>query len=219
MCLNQISKNIFVINLKKRTDRLRHIQEVLKKINCNDYEIVEAIDGNTINRSLFINQGALGLVQTYFKIFELIKDKPTEEIILIEDDCVFSENFCENVNHFLNELPNDWNILYFGGNHNISLAPPPSKLTEHVCKVHHTYSAHCVVMKTKVFFELIWGNIFLFVYHHQYLPGTLLPKSLCALQAQYPALVLSFFFSHWCLAANDALAPESFHFAVITGDP
>jgi len=155
MCLNQISKNIFVINLKKRTDRLRHIQEVLKKINCNDYEIVEAIDGNTINRSLFINQGALGLVQTYFKIFELIKDKPTEEIILIEDDCVFSENFCENVNHFLNELPNDWNILYFGGNHNISLAPPPSKLTEHVCKVHHTYSAHCVVMKTKVFFELI----------------------------------------------------------------
>lgn len=155
MCLNKISKNIFVINLKKRTDRLRHIQEELKKINCNNYEIVEAIDGNTINRSPFINQGALGLVQTYFKIFELIKDKPTEEIILIEDDCVFSENFSENVNNFLNELPNDWNILYFGGNHNPSLAPPPSKFTEHVRKVHHTYSAHCVVMKTKVFFELI----------------------------------------------------------------
>lgn len=156
MCLNQISKNIFVINLKKRTDRLRHIQEELKKINCNNYEIVEAIDGNTINRSPFINQGALGLVQTYFKIFELIKDKPTEEIIIIEDDCVFHENFCDRINNFINEVPNNWKILYFGGNHNeLGNAQPPIRVNNSVLKVHHTYSAHCVVIKTKIFFELI----------------------------------------------------------------
>jgi len=155
MCLNKISNNIFVINLKKRIDRLKHIQNELSKINCTSYEVIDAVDGREINRPSMINNGALGLVLTYFKIFEQIKNNPPEEIILIEDDCVFSENFCENVNHFLNELPNDWNILYFGGNHNLSLAPPPSKLTEHVCKVHHTYSTHCVVMKTKVFFELI----------------------------------------------------------------
>lgn len=155
MCLNKISNNIFVINLKKRTDRLKHIQNELDKINCDSYHLIEAVDGREINQPAMIRYGALGLVMTYFKIYEQIKNNPTEEIILVEDDCVFSENFCENLDYFLNELPNDWNIIYFGGNHNPTLAPPPVKLTNHVSKVHHTYSAHCVVLKTKVFFELI----------------------------------------------------------------
>lgn len=156
MCLNKLSKNIFVINLKKRTDRLEHIQNELNKINCKDYQIVSAINGDELNRSLFISQGAFGLVHTYFKIYELIKNNPPEEIILIEDDCVFSEDFCIYLNDFINEVPDDWRILYFGGNHNhLAMVPPPKRISNNVSKVHHTYSAHCVVIKTEIFFELI----------------------------------------------------------------
>jgi GR25 family glycosyltransferase involved in LPS biosynthesis len=156
MCLNKISENIFVFNLKKREDRLLHIIKQLEKIGCEKYEIVESIDGNNIDNPSPIKNGAYGLVMTYVKLYEEIKNKNLQEIILIEDDCVFSENFCDEIESFYKNIPNDWSVLYFGGNHNTHVGvEKPKKINDFVNKVHNTFSAHCVVIKFEIFKKII----------------------------------------------------------------
>ena len=44
MNINEITENIYVINLKDRTDRKTHIESELKKINCEKYKLIEGID-------------------------------------------------------------------------------------------------------------------------------------------------------------------------------
>jgi len=156
MCLNKFSKNIFILNLKKREDRLQHITKQLKKIGCQNYKIIESVDGQYLNNLSTIKNGAYGLVMTYFKLYEEIKDKNLQEIILIEDDCVFSDDFCNEIELFYHNVPNDWSILYFGGNHNTHAgSEKPIKINNFVSKVHNTFSAHCVVIKFEVFKKII----------------------------------------------------------------
>jgi GR25 family glycosyltransferase involved in LPS biosynthesis len=156
MTLNDITNEIYVLNLKKREDRLNHIKKELKKINCNNYSIVESIDGNQIENKTNLKNGMYGLILTYLKIFNLSKNNDSTNIIIIEDDCVFSEDFCEKIETFLSEVPNDWKMLYFGGNHNTHMNyTQPLKISKNVIKLINTFSAHCIVLKKEIFTEII----------------------------------------------------------------
>jgi hypothetical protein len=73
MCIEKFSKNIFVLNLKKREDRLEHIKRQLKKIGCDNYSIIECVDGSLVENPTTIKNGAYGLILTYYKIYEEIK--------------------------------------------------------------------------------------------------------------------------------------------------
>jgi GR25 family glycosyltransferase involved in LPS biosynthesis len=156
MCLNNLTSEIYVLNLKKRDDRLAHIERQLAKINCKGYNVIEAIDGYSVENPTNLKNGMYGLILTYFKIYEQTKNINSESIIIIEDDCVFSNNFCTVFQGFIQEVPDDWKILYFGGNHNKHMgAEEPQKVSENVIKVHNTYTAHCIVIKKDLFFDFI----------------------------------------------------------------
>ena len=66
--INSLSNNIYVINLKHREDRRTHILNELSKIGCDNYKLIEAINGKDINKPSKISVGALGLANTYIKI-------------------------------------------------------------------------------------------------------------------------------------------------------
>ena len=156
MCIEKFSKNIFVLNLKKREDRLEHIKRQLKKIGCDNYSIIECVDGSLVENPTTIKNGAYGLILTYYKIYEEIKNKNLNELIIIEDDCVFDKNFCNEIINFKNNIPEDWSILYFGGNHNTHVGSGgPLRINDYVHKVHSTFSAHCIVIKFQIFEKLI----------------------------------------------------------------
>jgi GR25 family glycosyltransferase involved in LPS biosynthesis len=156
MCLNKITNEIYVLNLKKRDDRLNHIKKELEKIFCENYTIVESIDGSKIENPTKLKNGMFGLIMTYLKIYELSKNNDSDSLIIIEDDCVFSKEFCEKFEIFIEEVPNDWKLLYFGGNHNTHInLEQPKKISKNVIKLINTYSAHCVIIKKDVFFKFI----------------------------------------------------------------
>lgn len=155
MTLNDLSNSIYVINLKEREDRRIHIISELLKINCKNYNLFEGINGNLIPNNSKIKNGAYGLVQTYLKIYEDWKKTENENIIVIEDDCVFVPKFNERLESYMENVPEDWEILYFGGNHNYHMGAKTDQINEHCIKLNNTYSAHCVVIKNYVFEELI----------------------------------------------------------------
>lgn len=156
MCLDNLTKEIYVLNLKKRDDRLAHITRELKKIGCNNYSLIESVDGSTIENPTTLKNGQYGLIKTYFKIYELFKETDSSSLVIIEDDCVFSKTFCEEYKKVMKEIPDDWKLIYFGGNHNSHMNyEQPKNITDNVIKLINTYSAHFVVIERSTFFEFI----------------------------------------------------------------
>lgn len=155
MNINNLSKNIYVINLKERTDRKLHIEDQLKKINCTEYKLIEGINGNTLLNKTRLRNGMFGLVNTYLKIYDEWIQKDCDDIIIIEDDCLFVENFNEKLEDYIKNVPSDWDMLYFGANHNYHMGKKTIKINEKCIKLNNSYSAHCVLLKKKVFEELI----------------------------------------------------------------
>jgi GR25 family glycosyltransferase involved in LPS biosynthesis len=155
MTLNYLTNNIYVINLKHREDRRNHIISELKKIECSPYNIIEAINGHVLPNTTRLTHGALGLVKTYLKIYDVWKENNDGSICLIEDDCVFLENFNNDLETFLENTPKDWEILYFGGNHNYHMGYKTDEINSYCIKLNNTFSNHCLVMKNYVFQELI----------------------------------------------------------------
>lgn len=155
MKLDNLSNSIYVINLKERTDRKNHILNELSKINCEKFNLFEGINGNEIINNTKLSNGMFGLVKTYLKIYEDWKMSPKENILIIEDDCIFVDGFNEKLLKYIENVPDDWEMLYFGANHNYHMGSKTTKINDYCIKLNNSYSAHCVLFKPYVFDELI----------------------------------------------------------------
>jgi GR25 family glycosyltransferase involved in LPS biosynthesis len=155
MILNKISKNIYVINLPERIDRKTHIIGELNKIGCADYKIFPAINGNKELNPTHLKNGMYGLIKTYINIYEEWKNNKTGTITIIEDDCVFVNDFNEKSEIFYRSVPEDWEMLYFGGNHNNHMGVTTKNINENCLKLTYSFTAHCVILKDYVFEHLI----------------------------------------------------------------
>jgi len=157
---------VFLINLKKREDRLKNFIDQVNYFDLGDFEIVEAIDtSNQTNITNRMRPGAYGLIQTYIQILQKSIDNNYETICIIEDDCLFLDEIT-NVEYYYNFLPNDWDILYYGGNHNYHTNfTKPIEINKHVLKLQHTHSCHFICIKKhmfeplKTFFSNFYGPL------------------------------------------------------------
>jgi GR25 family glycosyltransferase involved in LPS biosynthesis len=131
-------KKCFYLNLDRRTDRKRHIENEISKTNLVDLcERFPAINGlgvhprdlpeglitqnaledilsDTITAwGLSITQGGLGVLLSYLEMFKIIS-KLDGSVIIFEDDTVISDDFNIEMNKVLTELPDDYDICYLG---------------------------------------------------------------------------------------------------------
>lgn len=149
---------VFLINLKKRTDRLNNFIDQVNKFDLGKFEVFEAIDSTdkkSEELNIHFSPGAYGLITTNIEILKKSIEENYETICIIEDDCVFKDNISE-INTYYNFLPSDWDILYFGGNHNYNAGvPEPIEINEHTIKLQHSYTTHFICIKRHMFEKLI----------------------------------------------------------------
>jgi hypothetical protein len=145
---------VFLVNLDRRVDRLENFQNQVDRYDLGEYKRVSAVDGTTINLGKYTNKlraGELGLLLTNLSIIEEAKQNKYETILIVEDDCNFSEEI-KKVDEYFAVLPSDWDMLYMGGNHNTHMrVPPPVKINDKVVKLHSTYSTHFVGIKNTLY--------------------------------------------------------------------
>ncbi len=157
MNLNCLSSNIYVINLKERSDRLTHIQSQLKKIYCKCYTLFEGVNGGLLHNLTELKNGMYGLIKTYLKIYDdWVKDKHPN-ILIIEDDCIFVDDFNVKLEEYINHVPPNWDMIYFGANHNLCRGTTTTRYNEWCVKLSNSFSAHCVLLRSHVFKDLIEG--------------------------------------------------------------
>jgi GR25 family glycosyltransferase involved in LPS biosynthesis len=145
---------VYCINLDKRPDRLENFDKQVKKYNLGEYVRVSAFDGSNLNYDTKttngVSNGAFGLLTTNIKIINEAISENLNSILIIEDDCYFTDEIID-IDTYFDCLPNDWDMLYMGGNHLVQ----PTIINEKIGKVYSTYTTHFVGIKSTIFQDIL----------------------------------------------------------------
>ncbi len=145
--INYQFEKIYCINLNKRPDRWEEVQGEFKKHSI-DVERFAAIEGNPNNTSTKIAMGHVGCVLSHYNIVKEAKEKDLDQVLIFEDDVVFIKGLQEKFEEIISQVPDDWDMLYFGGNHN---GIPLEMITDNVAKVEKTYTTHAYAIRKPVY--------------------------------------------------------------------
>jgi len=146
---------IFVINLNEATERWRIFLQELKNIGVSEEEVsrFEAIDGRSIPQKGTLKNGELGCHLSHLKVLETAQRENHERILIFEDDVEFDKNFVKLFPKYMKELPGEWDLLYFGGNH----TEEPLPLSKNIMRVINTKCAHAYAVNQRMYQSLIDG--------------------------------------------------------------
>lgn len=128
---------IHVINLSRRTERWHHWEEQARKWGVIDYKRFEAFDGRDLkltsdlkhlfrNNDFQDNPWAIGCALSHFYLWMHQFEKQLPYMVVFEDDATFSQPFK------LPELPNGWDLFYFGGAPYPDVYPPGIRYNHNV---------------------------------------------------------------------------------------
>ena len=129
--LNFIDKT-YIINLDERKDRYLHCLSELNKYEIKNYERFSAIRPvfEEINNIIYADYsthlshdtkkyiiGATGCKFSHRNIIKDAYEKNYENILILEDDFIFTNNFHNYLEDYLKKVKNiKWDMLYLGGN-------------------------------------------------------------------------------------------------------
>lgn len=170
MKLDEYFDRIYCINLDKRQDRYAECLDEFNKLDI-EVERVSGIDGSITYPWLSPSQaGNKGLLLTQLKILEDAISNGYKNFLLLEDDVMFIENIDELFSNKINELPEDWDMLYLGGNNifgwgtfnlitgDKSFIPNKQNyktLNHELCKTTWTQCAHATAFNSKFYLTLL----------------------------------------------------------------
>ena len=162
MKLNNYFDKIICINLDRRPDRWKEAQEQFKNagITVERFSAVDgnprrwahvndAIEGKSINdiKSESFN-GVAGCIASHTDIWKQARKAGWKNVLIIEDDCDFIHELQERFNERINEVPQDWDLLYFGGVHETRGGKfNPRKVSKHVLTCERMITTTCYAIK------------------------------------------------------------------------
>ena len=105
MKVNEYFDRVVVINLDRRTDRMKKLGAQLDELGIQ-YERFSAVDGKAESISP-IEAGKL----SHLKV---IQELNNEKVLILEDDAYFVDGFQERFDAEMETLPDDWDVFYLG---------------------------------------------------------------------------------------------------------
>ena len=150
MTLNDYVDAIYCINLDDRKDRWEEAVKQFVKHNLW-VERVSGIKGSNMNLDFppEIKEGAVGCSLSHLFTIKLAKQNNLENFLLLEDDVVFDDEVNEKFFSVLDQVPDDWDMLYLGGQHFHGMDMP--QVNENVYKCVYTLAAQSVGIKNTVY--------------------------------------------------------------------
>lgn len=157
MTLTDISKDIYVINLLRRTDRYEKVQEQAKRFGF-PFVITSAVDAREINNPTKLRDGEHALLLSYAKVLTWAQSRKQEKILIFEDDFELVDNFNERLSEF-SYIPDDWDLIYLGGNNSHLGAGwrAAEKVNNYVSRLFSTYCAHSIILRESMYPKVLAG--------------------------------------------------------------
>jgi GR25 family glycosyltransferase involved in LPS biosynthesis len=119
---------IFVLSLHTRVDRRKRIGECLDSMGL-PFEVFDAIDARRLrlktevtspylhcpeNPDGFLLPGRVGAFLSRIALYRECLRKNYGNVMVIEDDTVFADDFITKASLAIEALPENWDLLYFG---------------------------------------------------------------------------------------------------------
>lgn len=154
MNLNDFFDHIYCINLDRRVDKWEECQREFARIGNIEVERFSAVYGKhlDIGDKTHLLPGEAGIILSNFYLLLDAKKNGYERILILEDDIEFSETFVQDWENWSSEIPEDWEMLYLGGN---LVGWHPSPVTEHVHKGEHIFAIHALGLRSSTFDSMI----------------------------------------------------------------
>ena len=148
--LNYVDK-IYCVNLDRRLDRWEETKVEMKRLGLEDRVFrYSAVDGKLVENKSKLLPGEYGLIVTHINILNEAIENGYENILIFEDDVEFINDFID-IDKYFEKVPNDWDIIYLGGNH----IQRPRPLNDRISRVTKTYTTHAMLVNRKCFKNLV----------------------------------------------------------------
>lgn len=152
--LNGFFDHIFCINLDRRPDKWELCKEEFMKWHM-EVERFSAIDGKLhLTPDHRIKAGALGNCMSKMGVIKIAQKRKYDSVLILEDDVEFAPDFNGKFKEWSKEVPNDWDMLWLGGNHNLWNPNDYSKVDKyspHLIRITNTYATHAFALRKTVF--------------------------------------------------------------------
>jgi hypothetical protein len=139
----------FVINLLHHEDRLESFRKEtasLPELNgFPEIEVWPAIHGDTCQPPELwkAGGGAWGCYKSHLNILEYCMNHHISSYIVFEDDARLAKDFIVTFQNVMNNLPEDWEQLYLGGDLMHHFSHPPVKVNDYVYRPYNVNRTHC----------------------------------------------------------------------------
>lgn len=137
--LNNLFDRILVVSLERAATRRTQILEQFRQYGITNFEIVEAVDGLSINKDALIRSGAvvdppkplgrgeIACVYSHRKAWQLVWNNYRNALIC-EDDIVFRPDSAQTMFWSYQHVPCNWDIIHFWSYHH----PKRKKINRYV---------------------------------------------------------------------------------------
>jgi len=156
MILNDITDDIFVINLLRRQDRLTHMLEQSTKFGFRA-TVTIAVDANDIENETALRPGEAALLLSHLKVLIWAEHNALKRIIVLEDDCIFQDDLNSRLENEWKEIPTGADLVYLGANlyHLGAGLIPPQPVSPNILRVYSAFTTHAMVINSSIYGAVI----------------------------------------------------------------
>lgn len=139
---------VYIISLPVAKNRLEKVFSTLPKtFSGKNIHIFDAVDGSKAQIPSWwkTSPGRYGCHASHMSILQTIVDKDLKNVLILEDDVFFADNFNEVFSKSFSALPPDWDQFYLGGVHQYN----PVLINEYVYRADGIIGTHAYMIKDK----------------------------------------------------------------------
>jgi glycosyl transferase, family 25 len=144
------------INLDRRPERWQQMQRKFHQHGIRSVRRFSALDGD--NMKLPANwvhtPGAYGCLLSHVQVVRQAQRLGVSSVLIFEDDVVFDDQFEEKFGACIEQLPPDWDMLFFGALHK----DEPIKVSDNIARITQANSTFACALKSTVFEAFIELN-------------------------------------------------------------
>lgn len=117
--INEAFPHKICVNLDRRPERWQRVQARFAEHGIDGVRRFAALDGNdlAIPAHWRHSPGAYGCLRSHLEVVEEARRLGAPSVLIFEDDVVFHADLRQKFAACMEELPDDWDMLYFGALH------------------------------------------------------------------------------------------------------
>ena len=149
LSINHVFPHKVCINLDRRIERWEQMQNKFHQHGIHSVQRFAAVDGETsaIPAHWDSTPGAYGCLLSHLQVVREVRRMGFPSVLIFEDDVVFDDQFEKKFADYIQQLPDDWDMLFFGALHKDELI----KVSDNIGRITQSNSTYACALRHTVY--------------------------------------------------------------------